>query len=135
MPLWELALLDQTMTSQPKLTFNAYDLNAFYSHPGNRRSTFIPSLATGTMPINQGSAIAPITPEDAIVASNEVPSPTFTGGSMFGGSGSLPIVAPIQNQKVAPSAQAAPWVKISPCNAANFKKSPSLGLVSQNMAY
>jgi hypothetical protein len=110
--------------------FNAQDLNSFFNAPGNRHNTFVPSLTTGSFPASQASAVSGVINPIVEVTANEVPSPTPSGASSFNSSGSLPVVAPIQNLRVAPTAQAPPWVKISPCNAANFKKSPGLGLIS-----
>jgi hypothetical protein len=131
MPLLEIALARKLM-EKPQLTFNAYDLNSFVAHPGNKRSDFVPSLATGTMVNGQGSAVAPVTPETAAVLTNEVPQPTPSGAATFDSGGALPPVSPIQNQRVLPSAQPAPWISISKCAAANFKANarPSLGLIN-----
>jgi len=134
MPLFlELQILEKLVQPQP-LMFNAYDLNSFVSHPGNKRSSFIPSLSTGTMPNGLGSAVAPITPVNAVVVTNEVPQPTPTGATTFSSSGSLPIVSPIQNLGVPPTAQPAPWMRIPQCATnQNFIKrriGPTLGLIS-----
>jgi hypothetical protein len=111
-------------------TFNAQDLQAFHNAPGNRRNTFVPSLTTGSFPANQASAVSGVINPIVEVTANEVPQPSTTGAPTFNSSGSLPPVAPIQNLGIPPTAQPAPWVKISACNAANFKKSPGLGLIS-----
>jgi len=122
MALLELALLERgNMTAaKPQLQFNAFDLNAYATHPSNRRGTFIPSLSTGSFPAAQASAVSGVIAPSVEVAQNEVPTVWDN----------LPRVGIIQNTTNAPSAQAAPWVRISPCVAKNFKKSPGLGLLS-----